>query len=129
MSGKSALNARKTVVVLGASNKPERYSNKALKLLQEHGYRVIPVHPILKEIEGLPVINHLCDIKDPVHTLTVYIGPAHIIGLIDDIIALKPERVILNPGAESMELMQKLSDNKINYLKACTLVLLHTNQF
>ena len=33
----------KTVVVLGASPKPERYSNQAVVMLKDHGYEVIPV--------------------------------------------------------------------------------------
>ena len=39
-----------TVVILGASDQSERYSNMAMKLLMRHGYRVIPVHPKLNEI-------------------------------------------------------------------------------
>lgn len=34
-----------TVAVLGASDKPDRYSNRAVRLLLEHGYTVLPVHP------------------------------------------------------------------------------------
>ena len=37
------------VAVLGASNKPDRYSYKAIKLLQECGHHVFPVHPKLQE--------------------------------------------------------------------------------
>ena len=46
-------NDQQTVVVLGASPKPERYSNKAIRLLQQHRHRVIPVHPAIAKIEGL----------------------------------------------------------------------------
>jgi hypothetical protein len=75
------------------------------------------------------VVNSLREIIEKVHTLTVYVGPAHITSLIDDIIVLRPERVILNPGTESTELEQKLAENKIEYFHACTLVLLQTGQF
>ena len=33
------------VAVLGASRKPARYSNQAVRLLKTSGYRVIPIHP------------------------------------------------------------------------------------
>ena len=117
------------VAVLGASDKPERYSNKAVNFLREKGYSVIPVHPSLNEIDEIPVVNNLDSIKEPVHTLSVYISPQRIPPLIDDIIKLKPQRVILNPGAESEELEQALKENNIPYQEACTLVLLRTNQF
>ncbi len=122
-------NSAITVVVLGASNKPDRYSNKAVKLLKEHGYHVIPVHPRLSEIDGLPVAPNLTSIKEKVHTLTLYIGPQRSVTLADDIIALNPGRVIFNPGAESDELESLLTQRNIAFFRACTLVLLRTDQF
>lgn len=120
---------KKKVVVLGASDKSERYSYKALKLLLEHGYDVIPIHPILETIEGTKVVKNLGDIQVQVYTITVYVGPERIKPLISEIIALKPQRVILNPGTESDELKKALKEASIPYLEACTLVLLNTGQF
>jgi len=119
----------KTVVVLGASNNPERYSYKALKMLTEYGYRTIPVHPQLKEIDGVEVKNSLADIAEDVYTLSLYVGPEKIVPLIPEIIKLKPQRVILNPGTESGELKEALAKASIPYAEACTLILLKTGQF
>lgn len=121
--------AGKKCVVLGASDNPERYSYKALKMLSEHGYDVIPVHPQLENIEGFRVVKDLGDIRDSVYTLTVYVGPARIAPLIDGIVKLNPERVILNPGTESDELKSALKKAAIPFIEACTLVLLRTGQF
>ncbi len=117
------------VVVLGASNKPERYSNMAVKLLKEKGYNVIPIHPLLDEIEGFPVVHYLKDVLDNIHSLTLYVGPKHISPVIHDIIKMKPGRVIMNPGTESEELKDKLFQYNIPFFEACTLVLLKTGQF
>lgn len=122
-------NEKQTVVVLGASPKPERYSNKAVRLLLEHGHRVIPVHPAIAEIEQLPVIRALEHIEDSVDTLTVYLSPALSAPLQSDILKLKPERVIFNPGTENSELKQALERDEIAVEEACTLVLLNTGQF
>lgn len=124
MSGPS-----QTVAVLGASDKKERYSNQAVVLLKERGHRVIPVHPVLAEIEGLPVVRKLEAISEAVDTLTVYVGPERSRGLIGAIVDLAPGRVILNPGAESPELEAALAEHGIPCQKACTLVLLRTGQF
>ena len=64
-----------TVVVLGASDKPERYSNRAVRMLLEHGHEVIPVHPSLQTEEGLTVVPSLARVPRPVDTLTVYVSP------------------------------------------------------
>ncbi len=122
-------NAGHRVAVLGASPKPNRYSNLAIRSLRGHGYTVIPVHPAHEEIEGIPVIPRLGLIREHIDTLTVYIGPRNIIHLIDEIVALRPGRVILNPGTESRELELRLREADIAYLEACTLVMLSTGQF
>ncbi len=116
-------------MVLGASPKPHRYSNQAVRLLLEYGHAVIPVHPKVKQIEGLAVTDQLSSIDPPVDTLTLYVGPARSHPLIDAIIALKPNRVILNPGTESDELEQCLSENAIPCVKDCTLVMLRSGRF
>ena len=122
-------NEKQTVVVLGASPKPERYSNKAVRLLLEHGHLVIPVHPAITEIESTPVVHALEHIEGPVDTLTVYLSPSISAPLQSDVLNLKPKRVIFNPGAENPELKQALERAGIAVEEACTLVLLNTEQF
>jgi hypothetical protein len=121
--------AKETVVVLGASPKPARYSNKAVRALVEHGYRVIPVHPLLKKIAGVPAVAALTQINGAVNTLTLYLGPERGKELIQEMIDLKPDRVIMNPGTESDEIEAHLNDEGIAVLRACTLVMLRTGQF
>jgi predicted CoA-binding protein len=120
---------KRHVAVLGASNKPLRYSNQAVRLLKEKGYSVTPVHPKIPVIEGLAVAPSLKSIQNPVDTLTLYVGPERIQPLMDDIVKLKPQRVIFNPGTESPELMHRLQQAGIHYLEACTLVMLRIGTF
>jgi uncharacterized protein len=117
------------VAILGASNKPERYSNQALRLLAEHGHAVFPVHPALPEIDGHPVFKSLADIPEPIHTVTMYVAPAHSTGLADALRAIQPARVLFNPGTENPELEAQLAAAGIAVVRACTLVLLRTGQF
>lgn len=121
--------ADRHVVVLGASAKPLRYSNQAVRLLLEKGYRVTPVHPRLEAVEGLSVVPDLESVQQPVDTLTLYVGPQRLNPLIDAVIRLKPNRVIFNPGSESMELRSRLEHAGIHWLEACTLVLLRIGGF
>ena len=120
---------KKTVVVLGASDNPERYSYKAFKMLMENGYKTIPVHPLLKDIDGIEVKNSLGSIGEEVYTLSLYVGPEKVIPLIPDIVKLKPQRVVLNPGTESKELKEALVKASIPFAEACTLILLKTGRF
>ena len=117
------------VAVLGASPKPARYANQAIRLLQAHGYHITPIHPKFSEIEGLAVINDLDKVEQPVDTLTLYVGPERLASQIEALVAMQPKRVIFNPGTEYEPLQQALSDAGIEWFEACTLVMLKTNQF
>lgn len=120
---------KETVVIIGASNNPERYSHRALLMLRKHGHEVVPVHPKLAEIEGIPVVADVSLIAGPVDTVTMYVGAAISSGLQDKLIALKPRRIIFNPGAENAPLADALQKAGIACEEACTLVLLNTGQF
>lgn len=117
------------VVVLGASPDKERYSNKAMHLLGVHGHRVILVSPLYTEIEGRPVLKDLASVAGPVDTLTLYLSPKRLLPIADDIVRLRPGRVIFNPGTETAELQAKLDAAGIPWLEACTLVMLRTGQY
>ncbi len=121
--------AEHRVVVLGASPKSTRYSNQAVRLLKDHGYPVIPIHPKVERIEGLEVASALNRVEGKVDTLTLYVGPERIRPMIDDILDLSPGRVIFNPGTESRELENHLNDAGIDWLQGCTLVMLRTGVF
>lgn len=117
------------VAVLGASPKPSRYANQAVRLLLEQGYRVTPIHPRFQQIEGLSVANRLDAVPLPVHTLTLYVGPERLEPQIPELLKLTPGRVIFNPGTESQTFQAALDAAGIPWLEGCTLVMLKTGQF
>jgi predicted CoA-binding protein len=120
---------RQRVVVVGASSKQERYSNRALRSLVTHGHEVVPVHPTESSIEGLPVTHRIEDITGPVDTVTLYVSAKISSALVESMTRLSPHRVIFNPGAENPALRARLEERGIHTEEACTLVLLNTNQF
>lgn len=117
------------VVVLGASPKPARYANQALRLLKDQGYQVVPVHPRIAVIEGLAAVDHLREVQQPVHTLTLYVGAQRSEPMLADILELNPGRVIFNPGTESQLLEDRLKTHRVECIHGCTLVMLRTGQF
>jgi predicted CoA-binding protein len=117
------------VVILGASNKTDRYAYRAFRMLREHGHEVIPVHPALIEIEGVAVVKDLGSVAGPVDTLTLYVSPAISEPLTDAIVSLRPGRVIFNPGTESETLQTSLDEAGIPHEEACTLVMLGMGVF
>jgi len=121
--------AMKTVAVVGASQKPERYSHRALRMLLTHGFTPFPVSRSGTDVLGLKGYTSLMSIPDPVDTVTVYLSPGKQAPVIRDIVAVRPRRVIFNPGAENEWAADTLSRHGIEVVDACTLVLLATGQF
>ena len=117
------------VAVLGASNKTERYSFKAVRMLREKGHTPYPVHPALPEVDGIPVWASLRAISDPIHTVTVYLSARNQQSIADQLLNSGARRVIFNPGAENPELAEQLRQGGKEVLHDCTLVLLATGQF
>ncbi len=119
---------KEKVAILGASNNPERYANMAQRMLLQYGHTVFPVNPAFEEIEGLKVVKSLDDLSG-IDTVTLYMNPQRLKEQVERILKLKPKRVIFNPGTESEEIENTLKKAGIEPMRACTLVLLRTNQF
>ena len=117
------------VAIIGASKKPDRYANKAMHALQKHGHEVVLVNPFKKEVEGQTCLHSVVDYNEKIDTVTLYVNPKRFQDHIQDVIKAEPKRVIMNPGTENDEHQQVLEDAGITVLRACTLVLLSTNQF
>ena len=49
---KQILTSSKTIAVVGLSNNPERTSYQIAKIMQQEGYRIIPVNPTVEEVLG-----------------------------------------------------------------------------
>jgi predicted CoA-binding protein len=118
----------KTLIV-GASDKPERYSNKAMKMLEQYGHEIFLVHPSLKYIGGHVVFPTIAAITDAIDTVTIYVNSSLSDTMEDDLVRLAPKRVIFNPGTENPRLAKALRHQGIKAEEACTLVLLQTGQF
>lgn len=121
------------VIVLGASNDTSKYAYKAVDLLIKHKHHPIPVHPTEPNLVlGKKVYQTLADVLNDnlkIDTITMYVNPRISEGMAEDIIKIKPQRVIFNPGSENLELAKKLNAAGIKTENACTLVLLHTGQY
>lgn len=117
------------VAIIGASHKPDRYAYKCQVMLMDRGYPVFPVSGNGREILDVQGYKSVSDIDEPVDTVTLYVNPIRHLDIMHDILATKPRRIIFNPGTESKQLENMYQDKGIETVRACTLVMLSTNQF
>ncbi|MDB6172101.1 MAG: hypothetical protein JWL59_1412 [Chthoniobacteraceae bacterium] len=119
----------KTVVVLGATPKSDRFAYRAMEMLRQHGHRPLPVNPAFAEILGVACYKSISDISEPVDTVTLYLSAPRSEPLIGEIVAAKPKRIIFNPGAENEHLERDARLAGIEVVHGCTLVMLQSGTF
>ncbi len=118
----------KLTLIIGASDKADRYSNMAAHRLQQHGVDFIPLGIKAGEVAGKAILTGMPELKD-VHTVTMYINPERQKSYYNYILSLHPKRVIFNPGTENDEFAQKLESKGIEVVEGCTLVMLGSRTF
>ncbi|MFZ4797159.1 MAG: CoA-binding protein [Bacteroidia bacterium] len=118
----------KKTLVVGASPNSDRYAFKATEMLNEYNHKVYAFGLKMGKINNTEIQTIWPESND-FDTVTLYVGPQNQGDYMDKIIALKPKRVIFNPGTENKEFEELLTKNNIEPIEACTLVMLRTNQF
>jgi len=115
-------------LVIGASENHDRYSNKAVLMLQKFGYDVVSLGNRPGKINGITIETENILFED-IHTITLYINPEIQKIYRDYILQLKPKRIIFNPGTENTSLELEAKSLGICTENACTLVLLSTGGY
>jgi predicted CoA-binding protein len=123
------MQVNKTTLVIGASSNPERYSYKAIQMLQQAGHSIKAIGLKSEMVLGVQVQKEFDFSPGEIHTITLYMNPTRQSEIITTLLALNPKRIIFNPGTENEAFMQAAKDQGIDALEACTLVMLSTGQF
>lgn len=118
----------KQTLVLGASEKTDRYSYLAIQKLVANNYAVKAIGAKEGEVLGVKIYTEKEKFEN-INTVTLYLSPKNQVSYYNYIISLKPKRVIFNPGTENEELQSLLVKNNIFFEIACTLVLLSIKKY
>ena len=115
-------------LVIGASTRPGRYSNMAIRRLVDQNVETTAFGIRGGTVSGIQIKDNFADFQN-IDTVTLYINPKHQKEYYQKIIDLNPRRVIFNPGTENPEFFEVLENAGIEVEVACTLVLLATDQY
>ncbi|ADD67864.1 CoA-binding domain protein [Denitrovibrio acetiphilus DSM 12809] len=96
----------KTIVIVGASNKPERASNGIMKFLIKNGYDVTPVNPIEKEVLGIPTYDSVEDVPFEPDVVDVFRQSAYAPEIVRAAAGKNAKLIWLQEGVESVEAAQ-----------------------
>ena len=117
----------KVVAVIGASNDPQKFGNKAVRAYRQQGYTVVPINPHEKEVEGLKAYPSVLDVPGPIDMASFYVHPEVGEQVIGEIARKGIAEVWLNPGAESDALIDRARALQLQPIVACSLVAIGQN--
>jgi predicted CoA-binding protein len=113
----------KTVAIIGASNDPRKFGNKAVRAFLQQNFTVYPVNPNETEVEGLEVYKSIRDVPVRPKMISVYVPPQGVlVKLLPDIAARGCDELWLNPGTESDEILAEAERLQLNVVQACSIV-------
>ena len=90
----------RTIAMVGASDRPNRPSNRVMSYLQDRGYRVIPVNPQItgEHVHGEYVWRELGQIGEPIDIVDIFRRSEFAGEAVDDAIAAGAKAVWMQLG-------------------------------
>jgi predicted CoA-binding protein len=102
---RALLTSARTIAVVGASDRPNRPSYGVMKILQDHGYRVLPVNPQItgEHVHGEFVWRELAQIGLPIDIVDIFRHPEAAGDAVDQAIFVGAKAVWMQIGVINEE--------------------------
>jgi predicted CoA-binding protein len=99
------LTSARTIAVVGASDRPNRPSHGVMRILQDHGYRVLPVNPQItgEHVHGEFVWRELAQIGLPIDIVDIFRRPEAAGDAVDQAIFVGAKAVWMQIGVINEE--------------------------
>ena len=126
MNAIQAFLSAESFAVAGASTRREKYGNKILRALMQHGMKVHPLNPASEVVEGLQAFASLHDLPAAPDALSIVTPPIVTRQMVEQAIAVGVKHVWMQPGAEDAEASRMAREAGLSVIDdgSCILVLL-----
>lgn len=126
MSKKDTINeflSCKTFALAGMSRNGRQFGNSVYKELTQKGYKIYPVHPYVKSIDGVQCYPDLESLPEKVESAMIVLPPVQTEIFLKSAARNGIKKVWMQQGAESENALQFCRDNGIGYVhKECILM-------
>jgi len=92
------LTSARTIAVVGLSDKPDRDSYRVAQYLQQHGYRIIPVNPVVASVLGEKSYARLEDVPEKIDIVDIFRRPEAVPEIVASAIAVGAKAVWMQLG-------------------------------
>lgn len=104
--------------VIGDVGNEKKYAYRILNKLKENGYNVVGVNS--RGDDG--IYKSLSEVPYDIEVIDLCINPIRGIEFIKEVKELSINKVLIQPGAESEEILKFCSENNIEAIEGCALV-------
>ena len=102
MLGNPAVRPR-TIAVIGLSDDPDKPSNYVPTYMQQHGYRIVPVNPLVESVLGEKSYATLSDLPIKPDVVNVFRLPKFIPAIVDQMLELGFKNLWVQQGIIHLE--------------------------
>ena len=107
----------KTIAVVGLSGDPERTSYRVTQYMQQQGYRIIPVNPMVEEVLGEKSYPDLKSVPEPIDMVNVFRRSELVPTVIEDAIEKGVKYIWMQEGVRHPEWAGKAEAAGINVIR------------
>lgn len=88
----------RTIAVVGLSPNPARPSHEVARAMQEYGFDIIPIHPVVPEVLGARAYRKLADVPVKIDLVNVFRRAEHIGEIVDQCLVLGLKAIWIQEG-------------------------------
>ena len=114
------------VMIIGASQNPNKFGHRAVVAYVAAGHEVFPVHPSARTVAGVATYANVTDVPRPIDRASLYLPPDKSEAVLEalaergDVVELW-----LNPGADAPDRIVQAKTLGLQPVVACSLAALH----
>lgn len=111
------------IAVVGATDNREKYGSVIYRDLKRKGYRVLAVNPGRDTVDGDPAYATVADLPVEPDIINLVVPSSEGVKVVRQALDIGYDRIWVQPGAESPELLTVLQEEGADYLAdACIMV-------
>ncbi len=110
-----------SIAIIGASNDRKKFGNKAVRAYNQRGWTVFPVSLKESSIEHIPAYKSVLDIGSVPNYASLYVPPAAVMDVLEEIAQKGIRAVYFNPGTESDAALMKARKLGLESIVACSI--------
>ena len=93
----------KTIAVVGLSGDPDRISFRVTRYMQEQGYRIIPVNPMIEEVLGEKSYPDLKSVPEPIDMVNIFRRSELVPPVVDQAIEIGVKSIWMQDGVIDLD--------------------------